>query len=107
MIPILIILGLIVVVVLWLIGIFLGAVPAVTWVGRKLVGGRRGAAAALLVGGLLWRGSMWLFPLAAVLLYLAGVVVGLGSFAVAGWEVRARQEPEWRPLPPESAPQSG
>jgi hypothetical protein len=43
---------------------------------------------------------MWLLPLAAVLLYVAAVVVGLGSFAVAGWERRSDLG-EWGSLPPE------
>jgi hypothetical protein len=74
--------------VLWVIGLFLGAVPAVSWAAGRLLGGRGGLPAAIVVGALLWRGAMWLFPLAAVLLFLAAVVMGLGSFGVAAWEQR-------------------
>lgn len=77
-----------VVAVLWLLGVFLGALPAVTWLGGRLLGGRGGAAAALVVGALLWRGAAWALPLAAVLVYLAGTVMGLGALGRAAWALR-------------------
>lgn len=86
--------------VLWLIGLFLGALPVVTWLGGLVLGGRGGQPAALVAGAILWHGAMWLLPLAAVLLYLAATVVGLGSVVVAAWQRRDDGGGEWRPLPP-------
>jgi cytoskeletal protein CcmA (bactofilin family) len=74
--------------VLWLLSLFLGALPAVTWVGGRLLRGRGGPTGALVVGALLWRGAMWLLPLAAVLLYLAATVMGLGGLGRAAWAAR-------------------
>jgi len=74
--------------VLWLLSLFLGALPVVTWVGRRLLRGRGGLTGALVVGALLWRGAMWLLPLAAVLLYLAGTIVGLGALGRSAWAAR-------------------
>jgi hypothetical protein len=74
--------------VLWLSALFLGALPAVTWGGERLLRGRGGGAAALVLGALLWRGAMWLLPLAAVLLYLAATIVGLGALGRAAWTGR-------------------
>jgi hypothetical protein len=93
------------VLVLWLLGLFLGAVPTVAWIGRRLLGGRGGLPGGFVLGALVWRGAMWLLPLAAVLLYLTAVLIGLGAFAVAGWERRRAELPEWRPLPPPAAPE--
>ena len=73
---------------LWLVALFLGPLPAVTWVGRKIVSGQGGLALGLVVGTILWRGAMWLLPLLAALLYLAALLVGLGAAVLAAWEQR-------------------
>jgi hypothetical protein len=76
---------------LWLVALFLGPLPAVTWVGQKIVSGRGGLALGLVVGTILWRGAIWLLPLLAALLYLAALLVGLGSALIAAWEQRRRE----------------
>lgn len=78
----------VVLLLLWATALFLGPLPAVTAVGHRLLQGRGGAAAGLVLGALLWRGAMWLLPLIAGLLYLAALLVGLGSYFMAGWDLR-------------------
>jgi hypothetical protein len=73
---------------LWLVALFLGPLPAVTWVGQKAVSGQGGLALGLVVGAVLWRGAMWLLPLLAALLYLAALLIGLGAAVLAAWEQR-------------------
>ncbi|MCB2224328.1 MAG: hypothetical protein KQH83_09175 [Actinobacteria bacterium] len=75
--------------VLWLLAVFLGALPAIAWAGTRLLGGRGGIAAGLVAGAVLWRGAAWLLPLAAVLLYVAGTVWGLGALGRAAWASRS------------------
>jgi len=75
-------------VVAWLLAVLLGALPAVVRLGEWLLRGRGGPAAALAVGALLWWGSMWLLPLAAVMLYMAGTVAGLGALGRSAWATR-------------------
>jgi cytoskeletal protein CcmA (bactofilin family) len=72
----------------WLVALFLGPLPAVTAAGGRLLRGRGGVAAALVVGTLVWRGAMWVLPLIAVLLYLAALLVGLGAAGSAAWQLR-------------------
>lgn len=74
--------------VLWLVAVFLGALPAVTRVGGWLLRGKGGAPGALVVGSLLWWGAMWLLPLAAVMVYVAGTVAGLGALGRSAWSAR-------------------
>ena len=72
----------------WLVALFLGPLPAVTGAGKRLLRGRGGVALGLVVGTVLWRGTMWLLPLVATLLYLAALLVGLGAYGSAGWSLR-------------------
>jgi cytoskeletal protein CcmA (bactofilin family) len=74
--------------VLWAIAIVLGPIPAVTRFGEVLLRGRGGLAGGLLVGAIVWRTAMWLLPLVAGIVYLAALLVGLGAYVSAGWELR-------------------
>jgi len=74
--------------ILWLVALFLGPLPAVTWLGNRLTKRTTGVAAGLIVGTLLWRGAMWLLPLLSAVLYLAALLVGLGAAVLAMWEQR-------------------
>ncbi|MEX1207336.1 MAG: hypothetical protein WEE36_01830 [Acidimicrobiia bacterium] len=71
---------------LWLVALFLGPLPAVTWVGTRLT--RGGMVVGLVVGTLVWRGAMWLLPLLAAVLYLSALLIGLGAAVLAAWEQR-------------------
>ncbi len=77
----------------WLGALFLGPLPAVTAAGKRIVKGRGGFAAALVVGTLVWRGAMWLLPLIAVLLYLTALLIGVGAYGSAAWELRRESAP--------------
>ena len=74
--------------VVWLVGILLGPIPAVTRLGVVLMRSRGGLAGALVVGAVVWRAAMWLLPLIAALLYLVALLVGLGAYVSAGWKMR-------------------
>jgi hypothetical protein len=85
----------------WVLALVLGPVPALTRWGNWALAGRGGAIGGFVAGALLWRGAIWLLAPISLVLYLAAIVVGLGSFTLAAWE-RRRVPPEedWRPLAP-------
>jgi hypothetical protein len=72
----------------WVLGLFLGPIPAVAAAGERLLAGRGGVLAGFVVGALLWRAGMWALSLVAALLYLIPLLVGLGAFAIAAWQSR-------------------
>ena len=72
----------------WVLGLFLGPIPAIAAAGERLLGGRGGVLGGFVVGALLWRGGMWLLSLAAALLYLVPLLIGLGAFTLGAWEAR-------------------
>ena len=72
----------------WVLGLFLGPIPAVAAAGERLLGGRGGILGGFVVAALLWRGGMWLLSLAAAVLYLIPLVIGLGAFTIGAWEAR-------------------
>ncbi|MDX1690792.1 MAG: hypothetical protein R3290_07200 [Acidimicrobiia bacterium] len=87
----------------WVVLLVLGAAPAVAAVGERIVGGRGGLAGGFVVGAVAWRAAMWVLALVAALVYLAATLVGIGAFAIAGWEQRREAiaaDDDWRPLPP-------
>jgi hypothetical protein len=89
--------------VVWLVALLLGPIPAVAWLGTRILGGKGGLVGGFVLGALVWRGAMWLLPVVAAALYLAALTVGVGSFAMAAWEQRRRSIPaavDWRPLAP-------
>jgi hypothetical protein len=72
----------------WVLGLFLGPIPAIAAAGERLLGGRGGILGGFVVAALLWRGGMWLLSLAAAVLYLIPLVIGLGAFTLGAWEAR-------------------
>ncbi|MBM3696106.1 MAG: hypothetical protein FJW79_09270 [Actinobacteria bacterium] len=72
----------------WVMGLFLGPVPAVAAAGERLLRGRGGVLGGFVVAALLWRGGMWLLSLAAAVIYLIPLVIGLGAFTIGAWEAR-------------------
>ncbi|MFQ5947538.1 MAG: hypothetical protein ACE5KX_01585 [Acidimicrobiia bacterium] len=88
--------------VLWLLGLFLGPVPAVALAGDKLLRGRGGMLGGFVVGAVVWRGAIWLLPLVGALLYVVTLVLGLGSWGIGAWEARRARPPA--PEPPVGAP---
>jgi cytoskeletal protein CcmA (bactofilin family) len=77
----------------WVVALFMGPVPAVAAAGERLLGGRGGVLGGFVVGALLWRGGMWLLSLAAAVIYLVPLLVGLGAFAIGAWEGRRPRRP--------------
>lgn len=74
--------------IMWLVAILLGPIPAVTRLGAVLLRGRGGVPGALVVGAVLWRTAMWALPLIAGLLYLTALLLGVGAYLSAGLELR-------------------
>jgi hypothetical protein len=72
----------------WIVALFLGPLPAVTRLGALLTRGRGGAALAVVVGVVVWRGVIWLLPVIAAVVYLSALIVGLGAYATAAWSLR-------------------
>jgi len=72
----------------WVLGLFLGPIPAVAAAGERLLGGRGGVLAGFVAGALLWRAGMWALSLVAALLYLVPLLIGLGAFVIAARESR-------------------
>ena len=72
----------------WVVGLFLGPIPAVAAAGESLLRGRGGILGGFVVGALLWRAGLWALSLVAALLYLVPLLVGLGAFTIAAWEAR-------------------
>ena len=77
----------------WVVGLFLGPAPAIAAAGERLLGGRGGLFGGFVVGALLWRGGLWLLSLAAAVVYLIPLVVGLGAFTIGAWEARRGSGP--------------
>ena len=69
-------------------GAFVGPVPAVTAAGVRLLRGRGGLFGGFLVGAVLWTLAIWFVPRVGGLIYLVGLIWGLGSWAVAVAEIR-------------------
>jgi hypothetical protein len=72
----------------WVVGLFLGPIPAVAAAGESLLRGRGGALGGFVVGALLWRAGLWALSLVAAVFYLVPLLVGVGAFTIAAWEAR-------------------
>jgi cytoskeletal protein CcmA (bactofilin family) len=81
-----------IIIVLWILALFLGPLPSVTHVGSRMLRGRGGIAAGVVVGAVALRGAMWLLPLIALFVYVGFLLVGLGSYGIAAWSLR-REHP--------------
>ncbi len=70
------------------LGLLFGPIPAVTALGTRMLRGRGGLYGAFLVGGIAWRIGIWLLPLVGLGLYLGGLVLGVGGWLIGAWEQR-------------------
>jgi hypothetical protein len=77
----------------WLLLVFFGPMPALAAWGSFLVRGRGGVYGGFVVGSLAMFALLWLWSPAGLLLYLAALLFGIGSWAIAGWEHRSEHEP--------------
>ncbi|HHC09184.1 MAG TPA: hypothetical protein ENK55_10790 [Actinobacteria bacterium] len=88
--------GLPVAVVLLLVavaGVAVGPVPAVLALGAALTRGRFDLYGGFLVGAAAWLAAVFLLPFVGGLVYLAGLVWGLGGWAMGWWALRRRSAP--------------
>lgn len=70
----------VVVLALGVVAFVIGAVPAVTALGNRILFSRGGLFGAFLVGAILWRLGIWLIPYVGGFLFLLGLVWGLGGW---------------------------
>ncbi|GMR02378.1 MAG: hypothetical protein BMS9Abin20_0712 [Acidimicrobiia bacterium] len=69
-----------------------GPIPAVTALGNRILFRRGGLFGAFLVGAVLWRLGIWLIPVVGGLVYLLGLVWGVGAWVLGALAAR-RSEP--------------
>ncbi len=74
---------------LYLLGFFLGPIPAVAAVGVRLRRGRGSVFGAFVIGALAWRAGIFLLSFVAGALYVLALVWGIGAWASAVWDGRA------------------
>jgi len=88
------------------VGAFVGPVPAVTALGVWLLRGRGGLFGGFLLGAALWLAGVFLLPVVGGLVFLAGLVWGLGSWTTAAWQLRSGHEPDLRLVPSSLVPRA-
>ena len=96
----------IVVIAIAAVGFVVGAVPAVTALGNRLLLNRGGLFAAFLVGALVWRLGIWLIPYVGGFLFLLGLIWGIGAW-VLGLAATRRADPIPAVLVPATLMESG
>jgi hypothetical protein len=67
-------------------------VPAVTAFGNRILVRRGGLFGAFLVGAVLWRLGIWLIPYVGVVIYVLGMVWGIGGWVLGAMATR-RSDP--------------
>jgi cytoskeletal protein CcmA (bactofilin family) len=83
--------GIPVAVVLLAIGVaafIIGPVPAVTALGNRILVRRGGLFGALIVGAVVWRLGIWLIPYVGVVMYVLGLVWGIGGWVMGALAAR-------------------
>jgi len=79
-------------VVLMMLALVIGPLPAVTAFGDLILRHKGGLFGAFLLGALIWRLGIWfipdIIPLLGVLLFVIGLVWGVGAWIVGGWDLR-------------------
>ncbi len=77
-------------VLLVLVMLALGPIPALSAAGNAATRGRAGLFGGFLIAAVVWRILMWLFPLLGAIAGLAAYTWGVGAWLVAGWDDRKR-----------------
>ncbi len=83
-----------------LLGLVFGPVPAVAAGGDLLLRRKGGLFGGFVIGAVLWRLGIWLIPIVGVLLYLAGLIWGVGGWVLGAWRIRAARPVDREALPP-------
>jgi len=84
-----------------LLAFVFGPIPAVGAAGDVLLRRKGGLFGGFVVGAILWRLGIWLIPIVGSLLYLVGLIWGVGGWVLAGWQIR-RARPVTRDALPSS-----
>lgn len=77
---------------LWVLGLFAGAVPALTALGRRATRNRYGLIGAFAIAALGWR-VLRIIPLAGFAIYLLVTIWGMGAWALSLWDGWRASEP--------------
>ena len=76
-----------------------GPIPAVGAAGELLLRRKGGIFGGFVVGAVLWRLGIWLIPILGALLYLIGLIWGVGGWVLGGWRTRAARTTGTPPVP--------
>ncbi|MEA3510281.1 MAG: polymer-forming cytoskeletal protein, partial [Actinomycetota bacterium] len=71
-----------------LLALVFGPIPAVGAVGDLILRRKGGLFGGFLLGAILWRLGIWLIPFVGALIYLAGMIWGVGGWVLAAWRLR-------------------
>lgn len=91
----------IVAIALGVVAFIIGPVPAVAALGNRVLINRGGLFGAFLVGAVLWRLGIWLIPVVGGVIYVVGLVWGLGAWVLGAFAARRGD-----PTPPMLIPAS-
>jgi cytoskeletal protein CcmA (bactofilin family) len=83
-----------------LLGLVFGPVPAVAAVGDLILRRKGGLFGAFVLGAVLWRLGIWHIPFVGAILYLVGLIWGVGGWVLGAWRVRAARPAARDALPP-------
>ena len=83
-----------------LLALVFGPVPAVAAAGDLILRRKGGLFGAFVLGAILWRLGIWLIPFVGAILYLVGLIWGVGGWTLGAWRVRAARPTEREALPP-------
>lgn len=83
-----------------LLGLVFGPVPAVAAAGDLILRRKGGLFGGFVLGAVLWRLGIWLIPFVGAILYLVGLIWGVGGWVLGAWRVRAARPPGRDALPP-------
>jgi hypothetical protein len=91
----------------WLLALFFGPMPALAAWGSYLMRDRGGVYGGFVIGAFAMFGLLWLWSPLGIVAYLAALMFGIGSWALAGWGHRAQHNGEDTGPSTEIAPASG
>jgi hypothetical protein len=91
----------------WLLALFFGPMPALAAWGSYLLRDRGGVYGGFVLGAFAMFGLLWLWSPLGIVVYLAALVVGIGSWALSSWEHRAEHDAGEADEPGEAAAESG
>jgi cytoskeletal protein CcmA (bactofilin family) len=72
-----------------LLAFVFGPIPAVGAAGALLLRRKGGIFGGFVVGAVVWRLGIWLIPIVGALIYLVGLIWGVGGWVLGGWRTRS------------------